>query len=159
MLPSELDPYASYSQETRLRRLHRLLTLGGSSFALGGLAFVLPFGLIFALLRWAAIAFTPYMLWQLLRAGRYGWVIGFAVTVGLPALLGLFSEPDGVAGYLLGVLPLVTFFVYTWVLRHNVAEWLEELHWKREDAVKAALPTPGSKAIDRTLPEHTTPRT
>ena len=32
------------------------------------------------------------------------------------------------------VLPLLTFYTYTWLLRHSVGERLEELRWQHHDA-------------------------
>ena len=120
----------------RLRQLHRWLTLEGSSFALGSFALFLPYGLVFTLLKWGAVLFTPYMIWRLFQSKRYAWIVGFAIVVGIPALWVFFRRDTGisdVSGFLLYLLPLITFYAYTWLLRYSVGEWLEELRWKRQD--------------------------
>lgn len=121
--------------EARLRRLHHWLTLEGSSVVLGSFVFFLPFGLVYTVLKWGAILFTPYMVWTLVQCRQYGWVAGFAVVVGIPAVFGFFAETTTVGGFILSMLPLFMFYVYTWVLRHRVGEWMEELRWKRQNEI------------------------
>lgn len=123
-----------YEDETHLRELHRWLTIGGSSGVLSGGAFFVPYGPIVMLLVAAAILFTPYLLWRLAQVRRYGWIVGFVLTVGLPALIGLYVTLSGLAGFFVAILPLVAFYAYTWLLRSSVGAWLEALRWKRLDA-------------------------
>lgn len=126
-----VEPTVNPSMEKRyLTELHRGLTLGGSSWILGGSAVFLPYGIVFLLLIVAAIAFSPYMLWRLYKCGRKGWLAGFAVTVLVPAALALVLSPGGLSGYLLGATPLITFYIYTWILRLSVSEWLDNLKWQ-----------------------------
>lgn len=113
--------------EVRLRELHRWLTLEGSSGALMGLALFLPYGFVFTVLRWGAIFFSPFLLWRLLQFKRYGWIAGFVIFVGLPFSVAFLSEAEGAAGFLVSVLPLVSFYAYTWMLRYAVEGWLEDI--------------------------------
>lgn len=113
-------------EQARLRELHRWLTYEGLSGGLMGLSYVVPYGIIFMLLKGAALLFSPYMLLRLFQGGRYGWIVGFTITVGLPFLLVLLVQPEGVAGILFSAFPLVTFYAFTWLLRYSVGEWIEE---------------------------------
>lgn len=113
-----------------LNRLHKWLTRELSSSSLGFGAFILPPSFIGLLLVAAAVVFAPYMLQTLYRLERFEWIKGFLLFVGIPCLLCLLPA----AGYLswtLGVLPLLTFYLYTWALRHSVSEWIEELRWQQ----------------------------
>lgn len=136
-------------KEERLRSLHRALTWGGSSAGFLWVLFWMPFGLIFTVLLLAAVLFAPYLLFSLVRLGRKGWVLAFALFVLLPigvavvsvtgASVGLLpgvggiTLPNTVAGYLLFILPLLTFYGYAFILRYSVGEWLEEARWARKD--------------------------
>ena len=129
-------------EESRLQELHRWLTLEGMTIGFGTFGFFLPMGLIFMLLKWGAIAFTPYMLWRLYQSRRFGWIGAFVLFVGIPAGLMLSrSEPgiSNISGYFIYMLPLVTFYAYTWILRYSVGEWLEELKWKRHERYRNAI--------------------
>lgn len=117
----------------RLRELHRWLTLEGSSAALVGGGFVMPYGYIIGLLVLGAIIFTPYMLRRLYQVRRFGWIAGFGVFVGLPVLVALGISTGVVLGYVLWVLPLLFFYIYTWTLRLAVGGWLEDLSWQMEN--------------------------
>lgn len=121
----------SLRTEWHLQKLHRWLTASGLSALLGTGAYVMPYGIIMMVLILAAIVFTPFMLWSLYQCGRNGWIAAFGVMVLLPALLALALSPGGVASFLLAILPLFNFYVYTWVLRHSVGDWLENLRGKR----------------------------
>lgn len=108
-----------------LDKLHRWLSYELSSAGLSGLAFLVPYKYIADLLTLAAVIFTPYMLWRLFKARRFGWIVGFFITVGFPFLLGRFAGSTGmVAGFLLSVFPLIAFYFYTWMLRLKTGEWL-----------------------------------
>ena len=116
------------TEEDRLSRLHRWLTYEISGLTVGGIGFFGPYALVGGLRIWAAVLFTPYMLWRLFEARRYGWMIGFVLFVGFPALIGHLLH--------LGVilLPLGAFYVYTWALRHAVGKWLDDfrsMRWAR----------------------------
>ena len=137
----------------RLERLHRWLTLevAGGGLVLGGL-FFLP-SVAFPLLFYAALAFTPYMLRALYVTGRWSWIVGFALFVGLPfafaygdsetirAILQgrarslLFAGGDPL-GLMLRAGPVIAFYLYTWALRHAVGSWVEKLQWQRRWALE-----------------------
>ena len=118
------------AEQHNLEHLHRWLTIGSSSGAFAGAVFFLPYGLVFMVLKWAAVLFSPYVLWRLIKAKRYGWITAFVLLVGLPVGFSLFARPDTVSGVIFSALPLLTFYGYTLALRHSVGEWLEELRWQ-----------------------------
>ena len=120
----------------RLQRLHHWLTLEGWAGVSGAAAFWLPYGLVAAGLGIAAVAFTPYLVVTLWRLGRRGWLAAFAGVVGgAVAVAGAWS---GAWAGVVGLLPLLVFYGYTWVLKLAVAEWVREteetVRWAREKA-------------------------
>lgn len=138
-MTNRVSQHLSSGEEVRLRQLHHWLTLEGSSIGLGFSAFFIPYGLIFMLLKWGAIIFTPYMIWQLYQSRRYSWIVGFVIFVGIPTVLMLLRQEHGISdisGYFIYMIPLITFYAYTWILRHSVGEWIDDLRWKRQDRLK-----------------------
>lgn len=152
MLTAHPELMPALRKEKRLRSLHKALTWGGSSAGFLWILFWMPFGLIFTVLLTFAALFAPYLLYSLVRLGREGWIlvftlvvllpIGVAVitttggSVGLIPGMGRTTLPNTVAGYLLFILPLVTFYGYAFILRYSVGEWLEEARWARKDLEK-----------------------
>ncbi|MEM0963298.1 MAG: hypothetical protein AAGK21_12270 [Bacteroidota bacterium] len=119
-----------------LRRLHRWLTLeswAGASYILGMWLFAGPLAMLLGV---AAVVFTPVLVHDLWRLGRWGWLVGFAVVVGVPLAVGV--ALPGVAPLFRWGAVLVGFYAYTWLLKLAVAEWLrqseEESLWAREKA-------------------------
>lgn len=124
---SEPNFHFASEEYDNLESLHQWLAYELSSAGLSGLAFLLPYRYVVLLLKLAAFIFTPYMLWRLFKAGRFGWIAGFFITVGLPFLYGQRADPTGIiTGFLLSILPLITFYLYTWALRLHLSEWLME---------------------------------
>lgn len=111
-----------------LERLHHWLTLEGATALAIPAMFFLPIDIGTLLLKWAAIAFTPYMLWRLYQVRRFGWIATFIIAVAAP--LALMRTPETITyAYLLSLLPLLLFYSYTWILRQSVGVWLEEARW------------------------------
>lgn len=115
-----------------LLRLKRWLSYELSSPVLLLAWFVIP-GLSVLALVVAALAITPFLVRTLYRRNRKGWIWAFALFVGLPAVLALIPVASPVVGFVLRFLPLVTFLLYCWALRHQVSEWLEEIRWSEEE--------------------------
>lgn len=128
-LPNVPEIHARSPDQYRLRQLHKWLTREVSSSGLVFGAFILPPRFIGLLLVIAAVVFTPYMLRTLYRLERFGWIKGFFIVVGIPFLL-CFIPAAGYLNWFLASLPLITFYLYTWALRHTAGEWLEELRWQ-----------------------------
>lgn len=119
----------------RLRRLRFWLTIetiGGVStvvLAKGSVYLLLGLGLPFiwwyALLILAALAFTPFLLTTIIRTRRFGWLITFVLMVCVPCLLVFVPVEDPRLALAFQLFPLLTFYVYCWLLRHAVDDWLE----------------------------------
>ncbi len=74
-----------------------------------------------------AVGLSVYILRTLLRLGKKGWVITYAVMIGTPFLLFLVPDDAGLAVNALLFIPLVLFYAYCWILRYAISEWLSDL--------------------------------
>jgi hypothetical protein len=118
----------------RLRRLQYWLTIesiGGvslSALVTGSVYLLALFNLSFvywySLLAIAALAFTPFMLATIIRAGHPGWVTVFIVMVILPCGLMLLPLHDPFFELAFQLFPLLMFYIYCWTLRYAVDDWL-----------------------------------
>lgn len=124
-------------EEYALRKLHYWLRYEGLTPILGGGAFWLPYSLITTALIILAALFTPYLLWHLAKAKWYRAIAVFITVVCVPFLAALLAETDLSMGFLLSMVPLVCFYLYTWTLRFVIGEQLREaatvrqLEWDR----------------------------
>ena len=79
-----------------------------------------------------AVIFTPYMLWHLVKARWIKSVVVFVVVVIAPFLASRFVSADAsLTRFLLTGLPLVLFYIYTWILRGMIGEHLAEMSQAR----------------------------
>ena len=125
------------SEEANLADLHKWLTYELATAPVGILAFAAP-GFLITIVLYAAILFSPYLIWRLAQVKRYGWIAAFLLLVGLPFAIRFIFKPEMVGDFLLTWLPLINFYLFTFVLRHSVSGWLEELKWKRQNRRMAA---------------------
>ena len=97
---------------------------------LGAAAFVLPFGLVASVLVALAVVFTPYMLWELYRAGWHRAIGAFAALVLGPAVASWFAGGALLQYALIGG-ALLGFYLYTWALFYLIGEHLSEARWRQ----------------------------
>lgn len=87
-----------------------------------------PYSLIMLGLSVLAVLFTPFMLWHLYRAKWHKSIIVFFAVVILPFVISLFIPLESsVVGFLLSITPLLSFYIYTWLLSYMIGEYLSEL--------------------------------
>ena len=112
-----------YPETSHLRQLNRWL---GFQVKTGYLFFLAFFflGFVYALLFFAAVVFSPFMLWKLYRAGRYNWIGYFFLFVVGPWLLAD-QAYSLVSQYLLSYGSLAIFYLYTWSLKVATSGWIE----------------------------------
>lgn len=90
-----------------------------------------------------ALIFSPYMLWHLFRAKWYKSILTFSALVILPFLMYLLTETQNPGiNLLLKVLPLITFYSYTWIISYMIENHLNKLktirRWKKEAFINKA---------------------
>jgi hypothetical protein len=121
----------SYSHY-RLKRLHYWLTLEGISGGLSiGFAY-LTFGVVFAGLVVVALVGALFVLKTLYWEKRLTWILLFVLMVGVPFFLAFIPVENVVIRMILPLFPLLMFYVYCWMLRHAVGQWLLDVEWNQE---------------------------
>jgi hypothetical protein len=117
-------------QNYNLVRLQNYLNYEISGAILFFLAFAF-FGFIF-IASAAAIIFTPFMLYVLFQENRKSWIIIFVIIVGIPVLLLLISSLTSEFNRILLLLSLGLFYLYCFLLRLEVNNWVQEDMAKRQ---------------------------
>lgn len=110
----------------QVRRLHQWLSSNRFTIFIYGALFILPTGIVLAILILLAVLFAPYMLFVLYRNGKRGWLIFFAVIVGIPIALAFLSTGNPGMDTALHFLPLLTFYLYCFILHYTVDEWISD---------------------------------
>lgn len=103
-----------------IKRLQKWLDYELSTSVLLILQYVHGIAFVFAVI--ASVIFTPIMLKSLLDEERYGWMIFFAIIVGLPItflLLVVNSTWFDIVMYI----PLGAFYFYCFLLRLAIKDW------------------------------------
>jgi len=124
---SEINFDGIEEEEYTLRQLHYWLRYEGLSFLGGSAGFWLPYKLVLGILVALAALFSLYMLWRLWTARWYKAIVVFMIVVVLPLVVSRFISTDAsYARLVLTWVPLVNFYIYTWVLRLVLGEHLEQ---------------------------------
>lgn len=125
-------------EESSLSTLYYWLQYEKHTWILGAGIGWLPYSIVLMIVSITAIIFTPYMLWHLFRAKWYKAIITFCSIVILPFLIHQIVEIDNsIISFSLGVLPLVTFYFYTYGISYFIGEHLNTLKtirgWEKKD--------------------------
>lgn len=113
----------------QLRRLHYWLSYNRYSIVIFGGGFYLPAEVLMAILIPLAVIFAPYVLYVLYRNHKNGWLVFFAILVGIPTVLAFLSTGNFVLDTGLHFLPLLTFYVYCFLLRLAVDDWISDVSY------------------------------
>lgn len=123
----------TFRTSRRLQTLHKWLSYELSGVVLFGISFFYSAALTLLLI--AALVFIPYMLYVLFAEERYGWILGFFITVAFPAVLSYYlfginmvvSTSFLAGGQLLGGYIAIAFLLaYCFVLKNSIPAMLEE---------------------------------
>jgi len=74
----------------------------------------------------AAIVFTPFMLYVLYKEEKKGWIISFSIIVLLPLIPISLFYPD------LLLIGLAPFYLFCFLLRMEVKGWLTEMRARND---------------------------
>jgi hypothetical protein len=80
----------------------------------------------------AAILFTPYMLFVLIKERKYGWIVIFFLMVVLPypVIYVIIGEYILLTAWLL--LPVISFYLYCFFIKFSIDDWLREYNWEQQ---------------------------
>lgn len=76
----------------------------------------------------AAIIFTPYIFYVLIKERKFGWIIIFFVMIIIPLLFVHFLFIDALFHDAIIMIPLASFYFYCYLIKYEVDRWLNEYH-------------------------------
>lgn len=120
----------SNSKSDHLSNLSYILNFEISTLGLWGLSFFYAF--LYGLVIIAAVLFTPYLLFVLFKEKRHGWITFFILLVLLPLFLVLLFTDDSMYTGIAFNIVLAFFFLYCFLLKFSVKDWLHEREAKRQ---------------------------
>jgi len=74
----------------------------------------------------AAILFTPYMIYVLIKEKKYGWIAIFFFMVVLPYPILYLILGDYILMPAWMLLPVIPFYFYCFIIKFSVDDWLSE---------------------------------
>ncbi len=112
----------------RLEKFYKYLNYEISSSLLYLGSWFIP--MFTSLLFFAAIVFTPFMLFVLYKEGKNGWIIFFSIIVILPVviLISFYSS--------LLMVVLVPFYLFCFILRMEAKGWVTEMRARNDLALQ-----------------------
>jgi hypothetical protein len=140
-LQAEILANAETEEEYSLNRLQYWLQYGKHSWTLGAGIIWFTYGFILRIVKILAIVFTPYMLWHLFKAKWYKSIAVFLAVVAAPYVTFLFIHAGNLyINYFFMVLPVLTFYLYTYIISYMIGEYLAEIKtlkkWKYEEKIR-----------------------
>lgn len=91
-----------------------------------------PFKLLLWLIAAAAILFTPYIFYVLIKERKFGWIITFFVMTIIPFLLVHFLFIDALFHDAIILIPLAFFYFYCFLIKYDVDRWLSDYYTHQE---------------------------
>jgi hypothetical protein len=84
---------------------------------------------ILIIIAGAAVLFTPFILYVLIKEKKYGWIIFYFVLIILPLLLGYMIFKDTLAFEAALLFPLGFFYLYCYIIKFQVDKWITDYNW------------------------------
>jgi len=85
-----------------------------------------PFMIAIAII--AALIFTPYMLYVLIKEKRYEWITIFILMIVIPYIFILLIFYDYILLTAWLIIPVVLLYLYYFLLKYSVDDWLKEYY-------------------------------
>jgi len=76
----------------------------------------------------AAILFTPYIFYVLIKERKYGWIIIFFIMIIIPLLFVHILFLDALFHDAIILIPLAFFYFYCYLIKYEVDRWLSEYY-------------------------------
>lgn len=80
----------------------------------------------------AAILFTPYIFYVLIKERKFGWIIIFFVMIIIPLLLVHILFLDALFHDAVIMFPLAFFYLYCYLIKYEVDRWLMDYYSHQE---------------------------
>lgn len=127
-LEINIDETNLTEEDELLIRLKHILNYELSSSIFYVLSFSVSIMLFLSVL--AALLFTPFLIYVLIKAKKFGWLIAFLAIVLLPVLVIFIISPKTMYSQIFLMIQLGAFYAYCFVIRLVVVDWVEEIKWK-----------------------------
>lgn len=80
----------------------------------------------------AAILFTPYIFFILIKEKRYGWIITFFLMIIFSLIFGPIIFKDTLAFEASLLIPIGLFYFYCYLIKFSVAKWIKDYNWRKQ---------------------------
>ncbi len=128
------ENYQRNEKEKTLSRLYQTLTASNYSIvAFAGYGFI-NYGTVLFLLTVAAVFYFFYLLKTFISLKKYGWLVSLVVLVAIPYIVKFLFFKDNIAlAIVLPNLSLLFFYLFCWILKFAVSNWLEDVRYENLD--------------------------
>ncbi len=120
-------------KEIILAKFNKTLTV--ESATVGALAGYGIFGypILLMVLTYQAYLYTFYLIKTLYTLKKTNWIIAFGIMVFGPKIFFWLLGDNIIASTISGSISLFMFYLYCWILKFAVAQWLEEVRYEDMD--------------------------
>lgn len=80
----------------------------------------------------AAILFTPYIFYVLIKENKYGWIITFFLITIIPLAMTYILFKNSIFIEALILIPLLSFYIYCYLIKFEVDKWIADYSWHQE---------------------------
>ncbi len=80
----------------------------------------------------AAIVLTPYIFYVLIKEKRFGWIVTYLLMIPFPLIAGYFTFQATLAFEAVLLIPLLSFYLYCYLLKYSVDDWIRQYNWTRQ---------------------------
>jgi len=80
----------------------------------------------------AAAILTPYIFYVLIKEERYGWIVTYLIMIPFPLAAGYFIFKDTLAFEAALLIPLLSFYLYCYLIKYAVDDWIRQYNWTRQ---------------------------
>lgn len=80
----------------------------------------------------AAILFTPYIFFVLIKERKFGWIVIFFIMIIIPLLFVHILFLDALFHDAIILIPLAFFYFYCYMIKYEVDRWLNEYYSHQE---------------------------
>jgi len=116
-------------QKLIMRRLHHTLTYAGSSVVLYVGYPIIGYFIVSIILTITAIIYTPYLIKTLIELKKWKWIVTFGIMVVVPMILVYVISYKSIFKTILSFIPLLMFYIFCWVLRFCIPDWIEKIEY------------------------------
>ena len=88
--------------------------------------------MILIIIAVAAVLFTPYIFFVLIKENKYGWMTTFFMMTIFPLLFAYLLFKDSIFFEALILIPLLAFYIYCYLIKFEVDKWLADYSWHQE---------------------------